>query len=139
MSIENTVSYLLAKAATAHRNLIEKRVNQIGLHGGQVFVLLELWKTDGLRQIDLASRLNLSPATVNRTIGGLIGSDFVTRMNLENDGRSTRICLTQKGRDIRPMVEQLWDQIDLEATGGLTDAEVTMLGQILPRLVVEIV
>lgn len=139
MSIEGTVSYLLAKAGTAHRNLIEKRVNKIGLHGGQVFVLLELWKKDGLRQIDLASRLNLSAATVNRTIGGLIGNDYVTRENIENDGRSTRICLTKKGRDIQPEVEALWQQIDLEATGGLTDAEVTMLGQILPRLVVEIV
>ncbi|NOT48157.1 MAG: MarR family transcriptional regulator [Acidobacteria bacterium] len=139
MSIENTVSYLLAKAGTAHRNLIEKRAQEIGLHGGQIFVLVELWKTDGLRQIDLASRLNLSAATVNRTIGGLIGNDFVTRQNFENDARSTRICLTKKGIEIRPHVEALWKAIDMEATGGLTDAEVTMLGQILPRLVVEIV
>lgn len=139
MSIENTVSYLLAKAGTAHRNLIEKRAQEIGLHGGQIFVLVELWKKDGLRQIDLASRLNLSAATVNRTIGGLIGNDFVTRQNFENDARSTRICLTKKGFDIRHQVEALWKAIDLEATGGLTDAEVTMLGQILPRLVVEIV
>lgn len=138
MSIENTVSYLLAKAGTAHRNLIEKRAQKIGLHGGQIFVLLELWKTDGLRQIDLASRLNLSAATVNRTIGGLIESDLVTRQTFENDGRSTRICLTKEGQAIQPHVEALWQEIDREATGGLTDAEVTMLGQILPRLVVEI-
>ena len=139
MGIEDTVSYLLAKAGTAHRNLIEKRAQEIELHGGQIFVLLELWKEDGLRQIDLARRLNLTPATVNRTIGGLIEDDFVTRQTFENDGRSTRICLTRKGYDIRPDVEDMWNEIDREATVGLTNAEVTMLGQILPRLVVEIV
>lgn len=138
MRIEGTVSYLLAKTGTAHRNLIEKRAREIGLHGGQIFVLLELWKSDGLRQVDLASRLNLTAATVNRTIGGLMEGDYITRQTIENDARSTRICLTKKGHDIRPQVEALWQSIDDEATGGLTDAEVTMLGQILPRLVVEI-
>ncbi|MEK7855468.1 MAG: MarR family transcriptional regulator, partial [Acidobacteriota bacterium] len=76
MEIENTVSYLLAKAGTAHRKLIEERARDIGLHGGQIFVLFELWKTDGLRQIDLASRLAITPATVNKTLGGLLDKDL---------------------------------------------------------------
>ncbi len=136
MSIENTVSFLLARVGSAHRNLIEASAQEIGLHAGQIFVLLELWKTDGLRQIDLATRLGVSPATVNKTIGGLIGSDFVTRRKLENDGRSTRICLTEKGRNIRGPVEEIWEILDQQTTDGLTDAEELMVSQLLPKLLI---
>lgn len=138
MEIENTVSYLLAKAGTAHRKLIEERARDIGLHGGQIFVLFELWKTDGLRQIDLSSRLSVTPATVNKTLGGLLDKDLVVREKFENDARSTRICLTQKGRDIREFVESLWADIDLQATGGLTEAEEGMLRLLLPKLMIEV-
>ncbi len=137
-SIESSVSFLLAKAGTAHRNLIEEQARTIGLHGGQIFVLMELWKSDGLRQVDLAARLNITAATVNNTLGGLLEKDFVTRKKYEDDARSTRICLTQKGRDIRQDVENLWREIDFRATGGLTDAEETILLQLLPKLTIEV-
>lgn len=139
MAIETSVSYLLAKVGTAHRKLIEERAREIGLHGGQIFVLLELWKEDGLRQIDLANRMSLTAATVNKTIGGLIGNDYVTRMEFEDDARSTRICLTAKGRRIRADVEAAWRKVESQTLGGLTDAEETMLRQLLPKLLVEVI
>ncbi len=61
MNFEDTTSFMLAKVCVAHRNLLQKNVVQAGLHSGQVFVLIELWKNDGQRQIDLASRLGLAP------------------------------------------------------------------------------
>ena len=72
MEFENTVTYLLAKLSLAHRNLFEKAAVGAGLHSGQAFVLMELWKEDGQRQIDLASKLNLSAPTVNKILGGLL-------------------------------------------------------------------
>ena len=60
IKFEETVSYLLAKVTTAFRNSLERHMGKIDLHGGQIFVLLELWEKDGLRQIDIANQLNLS-------------------------------------------------------------------------------
>ena len=79
ITFEDTVSFLLAKVTTAFRNSLERHMGAIGLHGGQIFVLLELWKQDGLRQIDLAKRLNLSAPTVNKMLKGLIEINLVTR------------------------------------------------------------
>ena len=42
IKFEETVSYLLAKVTTAFRNSLERHMGQIGLHGGQIFVLFEL-------------------------------------------------------------------------------------------------
>src|SRR5262245_3590020 len=90
IKFEDTVSYLLGKVTTAFRNSLERHMGEIGLHGGQIFVLLELWKKDGLRQIDIAKRLSLSAPTINKMLKGLIEINLVTRSRIDNDARSTR-------------------------------------------------
>ena len=137
MDLESTISFLLAKVTVAHRNLLQKAVQEAGLHSGQVFVLFELWKTDGQRQIDLSAKLGLSPPTVNKILGGLLGNDFDTRAKYEDDARSTRIFLTDKGRNVREQLEIEWAKLEEQTVAGLTETEALMLRQLLVKLAVE--
>jgi MarR family transcriptional regulator, organic hydroperoxide resistance regulator len=134
MHFEDSVAFLLAKATIIHKNTLQKYANTVGLHSGQVFVMMELWKTDGQRQIDLAARLNLSPPTVNKILGGLLENDFVTRARYEDDARSTRIFLTEKGVQVREALEQAWEELEESTLAGLTDTEALMLKQLLQKL-----
>lgn len=138
MEFRDSISYLLSKLTTAHRNMLEKSVQEIGLHSGQVFVLLELWKKDKQRQVDLAVKLNLAAPTVNKILGGMLEADLVTRERYEDDARSTRIVLTQKGRDIRPLLEQKWSDVEEQTIFGLTDTEALILKQLLAKLLGEV-
>lgn len=138
MDFSDSVSYLLSKLTTAHRNLLEKSVQEIGLHSGQVFVLLELWKRDKQRQVDLAEKLNLAAPTVNKILGGMLEADLVTRERHADDARSTRIALTQKGRDVRPLLEQKWAEIEEQTVMGLTETEALILKQLLAKLLGEV-
>ncbi|MGH9947549.1 MAG: MarR family winged helix-turn-helix transcriptional regulator [Pyrinomonadaceae bacterium] len=134
MKIEDSVSYLLAKLTVSHRNLIEKFVTDVGLHSGQVFVMMELWKMDGQRQVDLADKLNLAPPTVNKILGGLLEADLVTREKVEDDARSTRIFLTAKGTEIEQSLEQKWAELESQTIMGLTDTEALVLKQLLQKM-----
>ena len=134
IKFEETVSYLLAKVTTAFRNSLERHMGQIGLHGGQIFVLLELWDHDGLRQIDIANRLNLSAPTVNKMLKGLIEINLVTRERLEDDARSTRIYLTKKGYSMRSEVESQWVELEDNCLKGLTETERLILSDLLGKL-----
>lgn len=134
MEFRDTVSYLLSKLTTAHRNLLEKSVQEIGLHSGQAFVLLELWKKDKQRQVDLAEKLNLAAPTVNKILGGMLEADLVTRERFDNDARSTRIVLTEKGWDVRPLLEEKWIEVEEQTLMGLTDTEALILKQVLAKL-----
>lgn len=134
MNFEESVSFLLAKVSTAYRNSLERSMDEIGLHGGQVFVLFELWRQDGLRQVDLAERLGLSPPTVNKTVKGLIESGFVTRDRVEDDARSTRIFLTQEGTAIRDAIEEQWHELEEETLANLTTTERLVLAELLKKL-----
>lgn len=134
IKFEDTVSYLLAKVTTAFRNSLERHMGAIDLHGGQVFVLLELWKQDGLRQVDIASRLNLSAPTVNKMLKGLIEINLVTRSRLDQDARSTRIFLTERGHEIREDIEGQWLELEEASLVGLTETERLVLFDLLGKL-----
>ncbi len=134
ITFEDTVSFLLAKVTTAFRNSLERHMGSIGLHGGQVFVLLELWKKDGLRQIDLAKRLNLSAPTVHKMIKGLIEINLVTRSRIEDDGRSTRVFITKKGLDFREKIETQWLELEESCLSGLTETERLVMFDLLGKL-----
>ena len=134
ITFEDTVSFLLAKVTTAFRNALENHMAAIGLHGGQIFVLLELWKQDGLRQIDLAKRLNLSAPTVNKMIKGLIDINLVTSSKSDGDARSTRIFLTKQGSIIRAKIETQWLELEESCLTGLTETERLVLFDLLGKL-----
>lgn len=134
IKFEDTVSYLLARVSTAFRNSLERRMGEIGLHGGQVFMLFELWRQDGLRQVDIAERLNLSAPTINKMLKGLIDINLVTRSRLEDDARSTRIFLTDTGRAMRQHVEAQWLELEESCLSGLTETERLVLSELLGKL-----
>ena len=134
IKFEDTVSYLLAKVTTAFRNSLERQMGEIGLHGGQIFVLFELWQQDGLRQIDIANRLNLSAPTVNKMLKGLIEINLVTRSRIDDDARSTRIFLTDRAFDMREEIEGQWLELEENVLSGLTETERLVLFELLGKL-----
>ena len=134
MVLEESASYILARLATAHRTAVDKYMQAAGLHGGQVFILMELWKKDGQRQTDLAARLEVSPPTINKILGGLLERDFVTRARYEDDARSTRIFLTPKGVEVRQVVEQQWSELEAHTLANLTETERLMFRQLLLKI-----
>jgi MarR family transcriptional regulator, organic hydroperoxide resistance regulator len=134
IKFEDTVSYLLARVTTAFRNQLERRMGEIGLHGGQVSVLFELWKQDGLRQVDIAKRLRLSAPTVNKTLKGLAEVNLITSSRIDNDARSTRIFLTDRGLSIREEIEAQWLELEESVLSGLTETERLVLFDLLGKL-----
>lgn len=134
IKFEDTVSFMLAKVTTAFRNSLERHMGAIGLHGGQIFVLFELWKQDGLRQIDIANRLSLSAPTVNKMLKGLIEINLVTRSRLDDDARSTRIFLTAQGSDMREEIEAQWLELEESCLTSLTETERLVLFDLLGKL-----
>ena len=134
IKFEETVSFLLARVSTAFRSSLERHMGSIGLHAGQVFVLLELWKQDGLRQVDIAKRLNLAAPSVTKMLKGLEEINLITRSRLDNDGRSTRVFLTTSCREMRVEVESQWLELEESCLVGLTETERLVLFDLLGKL-----
>ncbi len=134
MNIEESVTYLMTQISIAYRNNLQKAMNDIGLHGGQVFVLIALWKNDGQPQIDLAKELVLTPPTINKMIGSLERNGFVENRKCSEDGRMMRVFLTVKGTQSKIAVEEQWAKLESESFSNLTETEKLILRQIFEKL-----
>lgn len=142
IKFEDTVSYRLGRVTTAFRSSLERCLGQIGLHrglrgrlhGGQVFVLFELWNQDGLKQRDLADRLSVAAPTINKMVAGLVKLGLVSNSRLEDDARSTRIFLTEDGTRIREAIERQWVDLEESCLSGLTETERLVLHDLLGKL-----
>lgn len=134
MNFENSMTYILTQISIAYRAYLERAMNEIGLHSGQVFVLISLWKTDGQSQIDLVKSLELTAPTVNKMVKSLMTGGFVECRKCGNDGRMMRVFLTDKGIQCQASVAEQWDKIEAQSYSNLTETEKLVLSQLFSKL-----
>jgi len=135
MNFNETLPFLFAQISTYLKVEIEKQLNEFGLHSGQIFVIFELWKTDGQSQIELSAHLKLSPPTINRMVKSLMKNGFVVNAQCPTDGRAIRIFLTPKAVAIRPQIEERWRKIEEKLIANLTPTERLVLSDLFQKLV----
>ena len=131
---ENSATYILMQLSLAHRNSLERALNVLGLHSGQIFVLISLWRADGLSQIDLVKSLKITAPTVNNMVKSLSASGFIELRKCESDGRLMRVFLTVKGVDCQKSVAEQWGKIEAAGLSNLTDTEKLILAQLLGKM-----
>lgn len=133
-NIEETITYLLTPVSNAYWTNLEKAMNEIELHSGQVFVLLSLGKQDGQSQIELSKNLNLAPPTVNKMIKSLIEGGFVRSQRGKTDTRIVRVFLTDKGSEIKHLIEEQWQKLEARTLLNFTETERLILFQLFGKL-----
>lgn len=134
MDFENSVTFSLTKVTNSFKDKLDKYLKEIGLHGGQVFILFSLWQEDGQSQITLAQRVGLSAPTINKMVNSLSGNGFVKCRKCEKDGRLIRVYLTQKGLDCRGAVQEQWEKMESVFFSKLTETEKLIFRQILEKM-----
>ncbi|MGI8469558.1 MAG: MarR family winged helix-turn-helix transcriptional regulator [Pyrinomonadaceae bacterium] len=107
---------------------------EIGLHAGQVMVLESLWETDCQSQTDLVRRLSVTPPTVYNLAVKLAKSGFVEIKKCETDGRLMRVCLLQKGINIKSSVKTQWEKLENSIVGKLSETEKLMFSLLLKKI-----
>lgn len=131
---QESITYLITSFATKHRDNVDKIMKEIGLHGGQVFVLNLLWKENGQSQAEIAKTLNLSAPTVYNMAIRLSENDFIEIKKDENDARIMRLFLTQKGKEIKTQVESQWAKLEEQTFTALTEPERMMLSMLFQKM-----
>jgi MarR family transcriptional regulator, organic hydroperoxide resistance regulator len=135
MNFNETLPFLFAQISTFFKVEIEKELNEFELHSGQIFILFEIWKSDGLSQIELSANLKVSPPAINKMVKSLARNGFVVSSACSKDGRVMRVFLTPKGAAIRPRVEEKWQKLEEKLIGRLTATEQLVLSQLFGKIV----
>ncbi|WP_342306162.1 MarR family transcriptional regulator [Methanolobus sp. ZRKC5] len=93
---------------------IEKKMEPYSLGSGQFSFLMRLYHEDGVNQEYLSNYLKMDKATTTRALKKLVDEGYVFRQVDEEDRRSYRIFLSEKGKKLEPEMKKIaseWEDI----------------------------
>lgn len=122
-SLLDSALYRLLRQIGAHRARMAAALAEHGLHIGQELMLAQLWREDGLSQVELATRLGVSAPAVTKVVRGLEESGFVTRQSDDADGRVLQVRLTDGGRALEAPVTASWYEVEAQWLAALEDRD----------------
>jgi DNA-binding MarR family transcriptional regulator len=132
--IEDSLGYLVNRMARLMAHELAERIRPAGVAIGQWPVLLFLWARDGMTQAELSRGVAIEPPTVVRTIDRMVRDGLVTRAPDPDDGRLSRIYLTERARSLRDDLVPLAAAANQEILNGLTASEARTLRRLLTKL-----
>jgi DNA-binding MarR family transcriptional regulator len=133
--IEESLGYLVNRVARSMAHQLAERLRPAGVGIGQWAVLLFLWARDGMSQAELSRVVAIEPPTMVRTIDRMVRDGLVTRVPDPDDGRVSRIYLTDRGRSLRDVLVPEAIAVNAENVGRMTPREARTLRRLLAKLV----
>jgi DNA-binding MarR family transcriptional regulator len=135
------LGFLLAKASQRWNELLHEQFVARGY--GEVrpaygSILLPLFEDDGLRMGEVARRARLCKQTMTTMVRLLERDGLVTRRPDPNDGRASRIYLTKRARELRPVANEVLGNLEARVAERLTKKEANALKSALAKGVIEL-
>ena len=132
--LQQATSQLLVQTCKLLRIRAHALLEEVGLYGGQQFVLMALWEKEGITHSELAEQLHVRPATVTNALKRMERAGFVERRQDTEDQRVSRVYLTDAGRNIRDAVEGVWHELEEQTFAGFSSEDGALLNQFLLRI-----
>jgi DNA-binding MarR family transcriptional regulator len=132
--MNETLSLLLTQVTNIYRTNLEKLMNEIELHSGQVFVLNSLWEADGQSQAELVRSLQVTAPTINNMVSRMANAGLVELKKCETDARLMRVFLTEKGTQLKARVEEKWLKLEEIMFSELSETEKMMFSLLLKKI-----
>lgn len=110
-----------AKKAMMEAN--EAAFRRHGLYTGQQFILRALSEEDGLCPGELADRLSLATPTVTRAATRMEAAGLLVRRPHPRDARLVCLHLTQRGHELRSVIEEEMQRVSEQALATLAPEE----------------
>ena len=128
------VAWELAETSRMLRRQFNRHAAAVGASSAQWRSMVWLSRVPGMKQVELAERLDVEPITAGRTIDRLEEAGLVERRRDPVDRRAWRLFLTDKAT---PMIERLKlvaEEVLAGAVAGIDANEVAAMRKTLQRI-----
>ncbi|WP_195988122.1 MarR family transcriptional regulator [Clostridium sp. D53t1_180928_C8] len=113
---------------------INREVAKYDIRTGQLMFLTSLYKRDGSNQEEISEELKIDKATTTRALKKLEEQNFITRVKDKEDKRVNRIYLTEKSKEVRPDVANVFYEWNKKISESLTEEEEEELKRLLEKV-----
>ncbi len=117
------------------RRIIESRVRGLGIHPSQHVVLMHLiMMGPSSSQAQIAEHLDVSPASVARTLKSLEASGYIARSGSDVDGRRNEIAITRKGEEVARRSREIFGQLEAASFVDFGEGELEEFDRLLQKI-----
>ncbi len=122
------------ETARSVRRAFDSRAAAAGVTRPQWRVLARLKREPGLRQVELAERLDMEPITLCRIVDRLAEAGLVERKADPSDRRAWRLELTEKASPVVKRLRELARELASEALEGIDEVSLRDLQERLAAI-----
>ena len=134
MDIGKSVGFLLAKAYQRACVIFKEEFEGYDLTPRQFGLLGFLWQEDGTTQAELSAKSHIDRTTKGGLIDRLEKEGLLERRSHPEDRRAYRICLTEKGKALEPLLTPLAAKAQENFIAKLDQQEVETLKSLLEKI-----
>ena len=132
---DSSIGKYLSITHRAHTSLVDKKFKEkFNLSHGQVFILINIYRDEGICQHRLCEEYNLDKSGVGRILKKLEDKNLVTRKSDPEDKRKKLIYLTDKAKNMKEDFKNLLKEIEEQMRQGLTEQEIETVNTILKKI-----
>ena len=110
------------------------QLKEFDLSHGQMAILMNLDKTGGSSQSEIAKEVHLKPPSISVALRKLETNGLITRTPDENDQRIIRLDITEKGRECIKPVKETMERVEQCLCEDMSAEEVMLLRRLLMQM-----
>lgn len=107
---------------------------QLGISVTQAAALMYIAKNEGCPQKALSKALGLNNPAVTGLVGRMSKNDLIIRKACEEDGRATRLFLSERGQTKLPEIFPLVHQINEKLTADFSEEDMEIVVRFLNKV-----
>ena len=128
------LAWEIGETAHALRRAFDRRAAELGVTRAQWRVMAHVGRCPGLRQVDLADRMDIEPITLCRIVDRLGEAALVERQRDPDDRRAWRLFNTPKAEPLLERLHALADEMSAEAFAGLSGKQIDGVREALAQV-----
>lgn len=133
--IDTEIRELLQTLNQQMRKEYAGEFRDINLYVGQEAALCKLWEKDGITQTELRKQIGCEASTLSNMLRKLEQNNIVYRKQVKQDGRSTNVFLTQKGKELQTPVMKIWEEQQARMFHGVRPEELLFMRRLLQQMI----
>ena len=128
------ISHMQRHLGRMQHRIVEARVRSLGIHPSQHFMLMRLSDMGRFpSQAQIAEELDVSPASVARTLKQLEAGGYIERCGSDVDGRRNEIAISAKGEEMVKRSREIFGRLKAVNYAGFSAEELDQLEALLKR------
>jgi DNA-binding MarR family transcriptional regulator len=128
------LAWEIAETHRAMRRYFDRRASALGVTTAQWRVIAHVAHAPGLKQVELAERLDVEPITAGRIVDRLEEAGLVERQPDPADRRAWRLFLTEKAKPISDKLRALAEDLADEAYAGFAPEQIETIRNQLAKV-----